>query len=56
MLFRLYVEAQHFLQFSLSPYIAVLALLLLTLLLSGISYRYFEQPANKLVKSLFVKK
>ena len=52
MLFRLYVEAQHHLQFSLSPYIAILALLLLTLLLSGVSYRYFEQPANKFVKRL----
>ena len=56
MLFRLYVEAESHLQFSLSPYIAVLLLFLLTLLLSGVSYRYFEQPANKLVKRLFVKK
>lgn len=52
MLFRLYVEAQHYFHISLSPYVAVLVLLLLTLLLSGISYRYFEQPANKLVKRI----
>lgn len=56
MLFRLYVEAERYLQFSLSPYIAVFTLLFITMLLSGLSYHYFEQPVNKLVKRLFVKK
>ena len=50
LLLRLYIEAERYLHLSLSPYIAVGALLLLTLLLSALSYRYFEQPANRLVK------
>ena len=52
MLFRLYVEAERYLHLTLSPHVAVGGLLFLTLLFSGVSYRYFEQPANRLMKRM----
>ena len=56
LLFRLYVEAEHHFALSLSPYVAVGILFGITLLLSAASFYLFEQPMNKLVKRLFVKK
>lgn len=56
LLFRLYVEAERYLAFAVSPYVAVLLVLVATMVLSAVSYRYFEQPMNRFVKQLFWKK
>lgn len=56
LLFRLYVEAEHHLSLSLSPYVAVSMVFIATMVLSAASFYGFEQPMNKLVKRLFAKK
>lgn len=54
LLFRLFTEAERHLQFTLSPYIAILLLLAMTIIISGASYRWFEQPVGKWIKRLLV--
>jgi len=58
LLFRLYVEAERYFHLSLSPLLAVLLILFLTLLLSVMSFYLFERPMNKQVKriALFFRK
>ena len=56
LLFRLYVEAERHLALSLSPYVAVGTVFVATMVLSAASFYMFEQPMNKLLKRLFVKK
>jgi peptidoglycan/LPS O-acetylase OafA/YrhL len=52
LLFRLFTEAERHLQFTLSPYIAILLLLATTVIISGVSYRWFEQSVGKWIKRL----
>ena len=52
LLIRLYVEASRHLDFMLSPWIAVLFILLFTLLLSVLSFYIFERPMNRFVKQI----
>ena len=54
LLFRLFTEAERHLQFTLSPYIAILLLLAMTIIISSASYRWFEQPVGKWIKRLLV--
>lgn len=56
LLFRLYVEAERFFSFALSPYAALCLLFVMTILLSAVSYRCFELPMNKVVKRLLRRK
>lgn len=51
LLIRVYLETERFLPFTIPPYVVVLLLLAMTLLLSAISYCYFERPMNRLVKA-----
>lgn len=52
MLIRVYLETEHLLPFTASPYMVVLLLLITTILLSAISYYCFEKPMNRLVKAI----
>lgn len=50
-----YAEWQKASDFHIDWYISIPALFCIVLLLSLLSYRYFEKPMNKLVKSLLNK-
>lgn len=56
LLIRLYVEAERNFALTLSPYAAVTIIFIATMALSTVSFYFFEQPINKWIKRLLLKK
>ena len=55
LLIRLYVEVERSFALTLSPYVAVTIIFIVTMIFSVMSFYFFEQPMNKWIKRLLLK-